>query len=436
MSTSSGSSPIGPANDDEIDCLSHMARRWTPDADADPRAPARWSRLLDERARRARRARRRAVVLTSVVLVLAGLAGGGVWRGRKTDVTYFVAGAASVVEGGYVHDVGAAGARLQFSDGTAIDLAAGARAWLVSRDARGARLRIEEGRAHFEVVHRAQARWSVDAGPFAIEVTGTSFDVRWAGAAEELDVALARGSVIVRGPLAGAGIVLRPGQRLVALLRQQTVRVEDPEAPPGRIAPDAPAARATPVAPPPPSPSSEPRAASVAPPRPRVSRDKPQAPPVAAPTIDPASWSRRVAAGEFLDVLAEAERGGIDGCLASCPVEALAALADAARYGGRPALARRVLLATRDRFPGSVPARAAAFLLGRMADGAAAVEWYDRYLAESPEGVYAAEALGRKMMAIERLGDRSSARRIAAEYRSRFPAGAYLPQATALLQHP
>ena len=70
-------------------------------------------------------------------------------------------------------------------------------------------------------------RWSVDAGPFAIQVTGTSFDVRWTGAAETLEIALARGSVIVRGPLTGTAITLRPGQRLVASLRQQTLRVED-----------------------------------------------------------------------------------------------------------------------------------------------------------------------------------------------------------------
>ena len=135
-------------------------------------------------------------------------------------------------------------------------------------------------------------------------------------------------------------------------------------------------------------------------------------------------------------VLDEAEHEGIDDCVAACPVEALAALADAARYGRRPDLAHRLLLATRDRFPDSTPAHTAAFLLGRMAAGAAAIDCYDRYLAESPEGAYAAEALGRKMMAIERLGDRLRARRIAAEYRTRFPAGAYLPQATALLQHP
>ena len=158
----------------------------------------------------------------------------------------------------------------------------------------------------------------------------------------------------------------------------------------------------------------------------------------------PASWSRRVAAGDFAGVLDEAERYGIEACARDCPVESLAALADAARYLGKGDLARRVLLVERQRFPGSSPARAAAFLLARLADeggqGAraarAAIDWYDHYLTESPDGVYAEEALGRKMLAIEKVPDHAGARRVAAEYVRRFPTGGYLPQAAALMKHP
>jgi ferric-dicitrate binding protein FerR (iron transport regulator) len=460
MSTPSESSSGEPASDDEIERLSVLARDLAAGANTDPRAPSRWTRLLDHRSRLARRARRRRLALASVTVLLIGLAGARLWTGRNVDVAYQLEGQASIVEGGYVHDVGGSGARLRFSEGTVVELAAGARAWVVSRDSQGARLRIEDGRAHFEVVHHEQARWSVDAGPFTIQVTGTSFDVRWTGAAEKLEISLARGSVIVRGPLTGAGVTLRPGQRLVAFLGQQTMRVEDAstfdasgrggedrlahrERARGAVGPagadaalteNGSAVRPAPAAPPSPSPLAPARGTGAA--RSHPSRERAVQPESVALAVDRTSWPRRVADGDFLDVLAEAERRGVEDCIASCSVEALAALADAARYGGRRDLARRLLLASRDRFPGTAPARAAAFLLGRMADGAVAIDWYDRYLAESPEGVYAAEALGRKMMAIDRLGDRPRARRIAAEYRSRFPAGAYLPQATALLQHP
>jgi hypothetical protein len=387
-------------------------------------------------------------------ILVVGLAGGRVWRTRNADVAYHVEGQASIGEGEYLHHVGGAGARLQFSEGTVVELAVGARAWVVSRDRHGARLRLEEGRAHFEIVHREQARWSVDAGPFAIQVTGTSFDVRWTGAAERLEIGLARGSVVVRGPLTGSALTLRPGQRLIASLRQQTLRVDDAGAidaaehddrnalPPGEradrgvvpsgsepaLTEKGAASALSPVE------SSPPRAAPAT--RPHPLRERLLQLPNAASAMDSTTWPRRVASGDFLGVLSEAERRGIEDCIASCSLEALVALADAARYGGRRDLARRFLLATRERFPGTPPARSAAFLIGRMADGANAVTWYNRYLAESPDGVYAAEALGRKMLALERLGDRGRARRIAAEYRSRFPAGAYLPQATALLQEP
>ena len=463
MTPPSDSSSVEPASDDEIDRLSRMARELASGAKADPRAPARWTRFLAQRARLARRGRRRAIALASLTVLLAGFAGGRLWRARNVDVAYHVEGQASIGEGGYVHDVGRAGARLQVSEGTVVELAAGARAGVVSRDPRGARLRLEDGRAHFEVVHRARARWSVDAGPFAIQVTGTSFDVRWAGAAEKLEIALARGSVIVRGPLTGTAVTLRPGQRLVASLRQQTLRVEeagasnaserdDDERPARgeRVGRDAEpsgseAALAENGSAPPPAPSvsSSSSSSSSSPPSrgadsvgAHPQREQWPQMPNAASRIDSTSWPRRVASGDFLGVLSEAERRGIEDCVGSCSLEALAALADAARYGGRGDLAHRVLLATRERFPGTPPARAAAFLLGRMADGANAVRWYDRYLAESPNGVYAAEALGRKMMAIVRLGDRPRARRVAAEYQSRFPAGPWLPQAMALLQEP
>jgi hypothetical protein len=56
---------------------------------------------------------------------------------------------------------------------------------------------------------------------------------------------------------------------------------------------------------------------------------------------------------------------------------------------------------------------------------AEAISLYDRYLAEAPGGAFAAEALGRKMVAVQRTAGRESARPIAQEYLRRFPEGAY-----------
>ncbi|MDB4981798.1 MAG: mucin, partial [Myxococcales bacterium] len=62
--------------------------------------------------------------------------------------------------------------------------------------------------------------------------------------------------------------------------------------------------------------------------------------------------------------------------------------------------------------------------------------WYRTYVAEAPRGPYAAEALGREMLAIERLSGRAAATPAAHDYLARFPDGTYLLQARAILGLP
>jgi TolA-binding protein len=96
-----------------------------------------------------------------------------------------------------------------------------------------------------------------------------------------------------------------------------------------------------------------------------------------------------------------------------------------------------VLQELRRRFPASPHAAAAAFLLGRIADdggdAAAALGWYKRYGDEAPRGPYAAEALGREMLVVERLSGRAAAAVLARDYIDRFPEGTYILQARAIL---
>src|SRR5262249_53717972 len=86
-------------------------------------------------------------------------------------------------------------------------------------------------------------------------------------------------------------------------------------------------------------------------------------------------WASSVASGKFQQVVDEAERLGIDACLAQASSSELYALADAARYTKRRELSKKALVALRQRFPKSRRAAEAAFLLGRLAEsnGAAAV---------------------------------------------------------------
>ncbi|AUX41743.1 hypothetical protein SOCE26_031660 [Sorangium cellulosum] len=358
------------------------------------------------------------------------------WPAQRLD--YAVEGAPGAA-GGYVAAAGAE-ARLRFTDGTSVALAPGSALRVAEVDAAGARMLLEDGKASLRVTRRAGARWSVEAGPYAVVVTGTAFDVAWTRGDGTLRVDLHEGSVTVRGPLAPEGLPLRAGQRLVARLSEGDMQISSAEAP-SAAAPAAPSsaqAAALPGEEKTTGPGAEEGGARAA--RPEGSRAEgapASAPPDAAAAAAP-SWAKRVAAGDFRSVLAEAEQRGITQVVERGSLDDLVALGDAARYARRGDVAQRALSATRKRFPGTTHGKAAAFLLGRMVDDGgspgAAVAWYDTYLAEAPGGPFAAEALGRKMVAVERTGGRAAARPVAELYLKRHPRGAHAPVARDLLK--
>ena len=310
---------------------------------------------------------------------------------------------------------------MQFSDGTHVDLAQGARVSVLSRGPRGARLRVEEGEARFDVVHLPHAAWSVEAGPYVVYVTGTVFDVRWSGANEVIEVRMHSGSVQVGGPLLPERVTLRAGQQLTAKLASGELHIGEARGGDGRLAAalegtGAGAPARQPVAAAPGEPPSEPgrRPSRRWRPRPnlrpcpyrlrrrsfrclrwrrrtaagtggaavcragaagaRAARRRHARSPVdAAPrttaranpiSFAPRTWSSAITTGHAARVVAEAEAHGLDKALLEVDSTALVALADASRYSGRPEIAVRALVAERQRFPDTPAAHSAAFFLG------------------------------------------------------------------------
>jgi hypothetical protein len=376
-------------------------------------------------------------------LVAAGAAAALVMYQRTEAALTFAVVNGTVSDGGYVRAKAEGGTELRFSEGSTFELDPGTSTRVTDLDKRGSRVLIESGRAHVRVTHRPAARWTVDAGPYSVQVVGTEFDVRWSGSDEVLDVQMQRGKIIVRGPLAVGGLTMEAGQHLVANVKDGEIFLD---ATPGAEASNLPRARAES---PEPTFADDPTAPAVAPSTapavtaPHATRSRAivgshVAPQPAAPET---SWSKLIAQGDFHGVLAEAEQRGLARTLETGSAADLNALADAARYVRRSDVARRTLLAERDRFPRTATAREAAFFLGGLSEdeaGVAAVkvalEWYERYMAESPNGTYAAQALGRQMMLVQKLRGAAAARPIAHEYLSRFPSGPYADPARKLLQ--
>jgi hypothetical protein len=305
---------------------------------------------------------------------------------------------------------------LRFVDGTVIKLTPGTSGRLAEVDAQGARVSIHNGSAKVSVVPKPHARWLIDVGPFLVAVHGTVFTAAWDEAEERLDVQLERGLVSVTGPVTSGPLAVRTGQHLTVTLRQPRVLLRDIDDV------DELASLAPPEAPPP-----------AAAPEPVVTTRP--ARPARAATPAPRSWTADLSAGDFDVIISEAERD-LGRALTARGTDDLAALADAARYRHHDDVARRALYAQRRRFPGSARAADAAFFLGRLEENGGgpgrALRWYDRYLDESPDGSYVAEALGRKMIAIREVSGPAAARDVAEEYVRRFPRGSYAGAAQAL----
>jgi len=308
-------------------------------------------------------------------------------------------------------------AQVRFTDGTRMLLEPGTRARIATTTTKGAELVLERGHAELHVVHKPGARWSFDAGPYRVAVTGTRFTVDWLADEERLEVVVTEGSVLVQAAGQQEGVGVIAGQRLVATARDRRFELA-PIA--GGNEPTPPAAQA---------------------PKPAMDPVRPLDSSQPASAAIEESWSKRVAAGDFSSVVKAAQAQGIDGVLGQAPLSDLVALADAARYTGNTTVAEGALRAQRNRFAASSQARAAAFLMGRIAedqkhDSGSALIWYDTYLKESPQGAFAAEALGRRLVLLERTAGKAAAQSSAQRYLQRFPDGPYAHVAQQIIAAP
>jgi len=364
---------------------------------------------------------KRALIGGSASVLAGALACALMLQLRTRPLTFDVAGS-TVGERGQIF--AQAGTRVRFSEGSQADLASGTEARIQNLTAHGAEVILSSGRVRFQIMKKPQASWKVAAGPYEVRVTGTAFDVSWSNETQAFDLRMETGSVIVTGPMA-RGIPLKAGQHLFGGAAMGQLLVES--------------GGTTSVLAPAPDVAAVLSSATAL-----DSRIEPaRAPPASSPTLlvphaDSVAhaWSRQVADGRFNAVLEQAERRGLDRTLATGTLAELSALADAARYAGQSSLAKRVLLAERQRFPGSNAALDAAFFLGRIAEdsGAGDTDWYERYLSESPRGAFASQAHGRKMMLLYKQRGAAAASPVATEYLSRYPKGPYAATARKLVQ--
>ena len=349
-----------------------------------------------------------------------------VWGLSPGKLRYQVTGASQA--GSYVSAPAEHPVVVEFTDHTQVVLAQSSQLRVEETSPRGARVLLERGAANVHVVHREHADWTFAAGPFDVHVTGTRFDLSWDPAPQVFELTLREGSVEIQSPLSPAPVALRAGQTFHGDLALHTLTTAEVSAPAGSAPPPAPA---------PPSPATSARANEMADALPSSSAASAAAAPSVLAPVAGRAWPKLIAAGEFKALLEQANERGVPSCLRACSAADLSALADAARYTGQAELAEQSLQALRARFAREPAGRSAAFLLGRLREGQGAASdanaWYGRYLNETPDGAYAAEALAGRMRSVQKISGPTSARPIAEEYLERYPNGVHAGTARSIL---
>jgi transmembrane sensor len=359
-----------------------------------------------------------------LVAVAAAVAVYGISRQRAPLAATL--GGHPLAVGEWVSATDAASPHIVFSDGSSVALSAGSRARLATLDAAGAHLVLESGMADVRVTPNRGARYKVSLGPFAVDVTGTRFDVGFRPSDELFTLTLHEGKVVVSGCVLGEGRPLLAGESLTASCRAGHFEISALGATRALSSSE----EKTPVAPP--EPAAEPAGDA-------------QAEPAPVPTAaeggreaSPPSWQALSRQGRFADAYAAIELEGFEAAVSRASVADLALLGDTARFAGKSADALTAYQALRSRGAGSAAAKQAAFSIARVhfdqrAAYAEAARWFRTYLAEQPGGPFAREAEGRLMEALSRGGERAAAQKAAESYVAKYPRGPHERVARQLL---
>jgi hypothetical protein len=312
---------------------------------------------------------------------------------------------------------------LHFSDGSHLLLASRTRATVRELSPQGANVDIEGGEVQFSVVHRAETRWTVSAGPYRVHVTGTRFDLEWLPDADRFILNLQEGSVVVstdNGSHAELRMVAPEHLRIDRGLWQLSPLQSD--------TPAAAAAAAATQVPLPTAPRTHALRGTARAPAPIV-----RAP---APAAVVADWQSLGRQGKFAQAYAAAEVPGISDVARTAAPSELLALAEVCRFSGHVEQGTSVLTTLRERFADREESSVAAFQLGRLSgDRPQAAAWFRTYLRERPQGALAREAAGRLLEALDHGGDRAGATAAAESYLESYPSGPHAAFARQVLGH-
>src|SRR5262245_58554875 len=249
------------------------------------------------------------------------------------------AGPLRLANGGAIVAVDAppAGAHVVLSDGSSIELAAGARFEPIESSATSFIGVLERGTATFDVQHGGPRRWQIECGLATIEVVGTRFSCL--RAPDRLNIGVQRGTVLVRGE--------RVTNRVRRLSAGESLELVDETAAETELAP---------------APAAAPSGGDA----PTTAGEQAVAAPAASAHTGRPGWRELERTGRHREAFATLGAVGIRRESRRLGIADLFALADVARLSGHPTEAIAPLQRIVDGFAHDPQAPLAAFALGRL----------------------------------------------------------------------
>jgi len=355
-----------------------------------------------------------AVVVVAMVWLAAALASrsssGLVARRHVRTTTPVSEGAHQASSGGFVVDA-RGDLPLQFGDGSTVTFGSGSTGRLQRLDGTRAEIVLERGWLDAHVIHADTTVWLLHAGPYCVHVTGTRFTMKWT--AQNLEVDLFEGAVVIDGSILGAGLPLKAGNRLK--ITSGSVLIEPIGVEPSMVT------RGN---------SEQARGQGQ-----RQGQRQAQG---QAQGGD--RWMALAERGAYREALAAATQLGWNHLCHHLDARRLLTLGDVARYSDAAPRARQAFQFLVTRFPRDRLAADAVFSLGRLAFEShhpdEASRWFRRYLTDWPSAPLADQAAGRVLECAIRSDDQRAAEEAARSYLARVPGGPHALLARQVLGQP
>ena len=371
---------------------------------------------------------------------------------------------------------------LRFPSKSEIVLRNGAQARMVAATEKAVRVNLEQGDIHANINGNGVTTWSIDAGPYTVEVVGTSFSVSWDRYAKHLDVDVQKGTVRVHGTaLSDGGLKVTRGNQLqidgetglVALSRtgsdvkellahnahrptsanskasrdSTSVEMDDNEGSSALASTNSAHDIYTESS----TPAAEQEIAGAT----HLNGDEREKGglPAKMASVERARkkrhrsvnakqtsnrWRQLLSNGDFETLVIEAKTADVDQLIAKSELDDVWKLMHTARRLGRDDISIQLLLGIRSRYPESAKAGLAPVFLGKIYDEkkdnpSEALRWFSVYLNERPNGSLSEEAEGWIMMLHRRAGRREKARAAARHYLTKYTDGTFETVALSIL---